>query len=55
MGTPSRLDSIVIRKIGHAPFTVLGEQYAVLELVWSGEVGRSFDLIRVSERLCRGS
>jgi hypothetical protein len=49
MGNSSRPGSIVIREIGHAPFTVLGEQYAVLELVWNGDVGRSFDLVRVSD------
>ncbi|MFJ6437864.1 hypothetical protein [Streptomyces sp. NPDC091416] len=49
MGNPSRPGSIVTREIGHTPFTVSGEQYAVLELVWNGDVGRSYDLVRLGD------
>lgn len=49
MGNASRPGSIVIREISHAPFTVLGQQYAVLELVWNGDVSRSYDLVRVRD------
>lgn len=49
MGNASRRGSIVVREADHEPFTMDEEQYLVRELVWNGNAGRSYDLVRLRD------
>ncbi|GAA1236364.1 hypothetical protein GCM10009578_091920 [Streptomyces rhizosphaericus] len=46
MGNSSRPGTVVIREIGHDAFEVNGDRFRVIESVWNGIAGRSFDLVR---------